>query len=129
MAPADSGPTSGEFSGIGVGIVGAIAAAAIFVVLTASTGTTYHLFPLLIGFVPAGLPRVLAERPIARRGAVIAALVGIAAVGAAWLTLEVLDEMPSATVIGDQPGGVAGEFVLFGAVGALLGAWWGSRAA
>lgn len=127
MAQADSGPTSDGFGAIGLGVAGALVAAAIFVVLTAATGTTYHLFPLLIGFLPAGLPRVLAERPINRRDATIAMAIGIAAVGAVWLSLEVMDEMPTATLISDQPGGVAGEFALFGILGALIGGWWGSR--
>jgi hypothetical protein len=99
-------------------------AGAIFVVLTARTGTTYHLFPLLIAFFPGGLPRLLTERPITAREPMIAIVLGVAAV---WLTLVLLDEMPSATLLEDQPGGVAGEFVLFGLLGAALGAWWGAR--
>jgi hypothetical protein len=102
-------------------------AGAIFVVLTARTGTAYHLFPLLIAFFPGGLPRLLTERPITAREAMIAIVLGVAAVAGVWLTLVLLDELPSATLLEDQPGGVAGEFVLFGLLGAALGAWWGAR--
>jgi len=109
------------------GALAAFAAAAIFVVLTARTGTTYHLFPLLIAFLPAGLPRVIVERQLGSREATIAAVIGLFAMGGAWLALALLDEMPGATLIADQAGGVGGEFALFGIAGALLGGWWGSR--
>jgi hypothetical protein len=112
-----------------IGIAGAVIAAAVFVVLTSATGATYHLFPLLIGFVPGGLPRLLSERPLNPREGTIATVAGLAAVGVAWLALVLLDEMPAATLISDQPGGVPGEFVLFGLLGAILGGWWGSRSA
>ena len=129
MTQAGSNASDGGFAAIGLGIVAAVVAGAIFVVLTAASGTTYHLFPLLIGFVPGGLPRVLTERPISRRDAIIAVVAGIAVVGAAWLVLELLEEMPSATLLDDQPGGVGAELLLSGALGALTGAWWGSRPA
>ncbi|MDA0352165.1 MAG: hypothetical protein DWG79_00385 [Chloroflexi bacterium] len=119
-------PEAGTSRIVGGALV-AFAAAAIFVVLTARTGTTYHLFPLLIAFLPAGLPRVLAERQLGSREATIAAVIGLLAMGGAWLALALLDEMPSATLIADQPGGVGGEFALFGIAGALLGGWWCSR--
>lgn len=127
MAKAEARSANAAAANVTVGIVAAVAASAGFVVLTASTGTTYHLFPLLIGFMPGGLPRVLAERPISRRDGVLAIITGVVAVGAAWLALELLDEMPAATFFSDQPGGVPGEFVLFGVLGALIGGWWGSR--
>ena len=129
MTKAEPKPATAEAGGIVIGVLGAAVAAAIFIVLTASTGTTYHLFPLLIGFVPGGLPRVLADRPISPREGTMATVAGILAVGAAWLVLVILDEMPAATLIADQPGGVGGEFVLFGVLGAIVGGWWGSRAA
>jgi len=127
MAKAESGSANAAPASITVGIVAAVAAAAGFVMLTASTGTTYHLFPLLIGFVPGGLPRVLSERPISTRDGVLAIVAGMVAVSAAWLALELMDEMPTATFFSGQPGGVPGEFILFGVLGALIGGWWGSR--
>lgn len=119
----------GPGAGFAIGMAGAAIAAAVFVVLTASTGTTYHLFPLLIGFAPGGLPRLLTDQPLASRETVIAIVAGVLLVSAAWLVLVVIDEMPTATLISDQPGGVGGEFVLFGGLGALFGSWWGSRPA
>jgi hypothetical protein len=103
-------------------------AAAIFVALTIGTGATYHLFPLAIAAAPAVLPRLLLERPLSRSRAAIAALLGLAAVGIAWLTLVALDEMPVTTFFEGQPGGVPGEFIAFGLLGALAATWWGSRA-
>lgn len=129
MAKADSTAGAMGLGGIAVGLGASVIAAVLFVVLTSATGTTYHLFPVLIAFLPAGLPRVLSQRPVSIRDGAIAGAVGFAAVLAIWLSLELLDEMPAATLIGGQPGGVAGEFVLFGAIGALVGAWWGSRPA
>ena len=127
MTNAGTKPSTAGAGGIALGILGAAVAAAVFVVLTAATGTTYHLFPLLIGFVPGGLPRLLSERPISPREGTIATVAGLVAVGVAWLALVILDEMPTATLIADQPGGVPGEFVLFGVLGAIVGGWWGSR--
>ena len=43
------------------------------------------------------------------------------------INVELLDEMPSATLLDNQPGGVRGEFALFGILGALAGSWWGSQ--
>ena len=127
MTKASARSGTAEGGSIAIGIIGAIVAGALFVVLTASTGTTYHLFPLLIAFVPGGLPRVMSEHSISSRDGMVAAVVGFAAVIAAWLAMVVIDEMPTATLISDQPGGVGGEFVLFGGVGAIVGGWWGSR--
>ena len=54
---------------------------------------------------------------------------GAVAVVVAWITLVALDEMPHTTLIADQPGGVEGEFVVFGLLGAFAGGWWGTRPA
>lgn len=109
------------------GIAASAIAAAIFVALTIGTGATYHLFPLAIAAAPAVLPRLFFERPLSTSRAAIAALLGLAAVGTAWLTLVALDEMPATTFFEGQPSGVPGEFIAFGLLGALAAAWWGSR--
>lgn len=109
------------------GTVASAIAAAIFVALTIGTGATYHLFPLAIAAAPAVLPRLLLERPLSMSRAAIAAVLGVASVGIAWLTLVLLDEMPATTFVEGQPGGVPGEFIAFGLLGALAAAWWGSR--
>ena len=110
-----------------VGVGGAAVAAALFVLLTVNTGTTYHLFPLAIAAAPGVLPRLIFDRPLNARQGTLATLLGIAAVGVAWGSLELLGEMPSATILSDQPGGVRGEFAVFGILGALAGSWWGSQ--
>ena len=110
------------------GTLAAAIAAAVFIVLTTTTGATYHLFPLAIAAAPVLIPRLLLERPLSNARARIAAALGLAAVGAAWLTLVLLDEMPTTTFFEGQPGGVPGEFIVFGLIGALAATWWGSRA-
>ena len=128
MARSDSSGARDDFSRIAPGVLASIVAAVIFVALTARTGTTYHLFPVLIAFLATGLPRVLTELPIGRRDATFGSVLGVVVVVAAWRALELLDDMPSATLIAGQPGGVPGEFLLSGVLGALVGAWWGTRA-
>jgi hypothetical protein len=117
----------GPGAGIVIGGAGAAIAAAVFVVLTASTGKTHHLFPLLIRFAPGGLPRLLSDQPLGSRESVIAIVAGALLVVVTRLVLVVLDEMPTAMLVSDQPRGVSGEFVLFGGLGALAGSFWGSR--
>jgi hypothetical protein len=39
------------------------------------------------------------------------------------LPLVLLDEMPATTFLQGQPGGIHGEFVAFGLLGALTTAW------
>ena len=112
---------------LALGMAAAAVAATIFVILTLATGATYHLFPLAIAALPVVLPRLLFERPLSMSRARIAAALGLAAVAVAWLALVLLDEMPATTFFQGQPGGVPGEFVAFGLLGALTAAWWGSR--
>ena len=127
QATAKTPEQTAPMTDLALGVAAAAIAAVIFVVLTTATGATYHLFPLAIAAAPALLPRLLLERSISSSTAAIAAALGLAAVGGAWVTLLVLDEMPLTTFVEGQPGGVPGEFVAFGLVGALLAAWWGSR--
>lgn len=117
--------TPAAISGVAVAAI----FAAIFVVLTANTGTTYHLFPLVIAAAPGVLPRLLQDVPLSSRAGTVAMMLGATAVVVAWITLVALDEMPHVTLIGDQPGGVEGEFVVFGLLGAFAGGWWGTRPA
>ena len=113
---------------LALGTAAAALAATIFVALTAATGATYHLFPLVIAAAPALLPRLLFARPLTPGRTRLAAALGLAAVAAAWLALVLLHQMPRTTFFEGQPGGVPGEFVAFGLLGALAAAWWGSRA-
>ena len=127
QATAKTPEQTAPITDLALGTTAAAIAAVIFVVLTTATGATYHLFPLAIAAAPALLPRLLLERSISSGNAVIAAALGLAVVGGAWVTLLALDEMPASTFVEGQPGGVPGEFIAFGLIGALLAAWWGSR--
>jgi len=127
QATAKTPEQTAPMTDLALGVAAAVIAAVIFVVLTTATGATYHLFPLAIAAAPALLPRLLLERSISSSTAAISAALGLAAVGGAWVTLLVLDEMPLTTFVEGQPGGVPGEFIAFGLVGALVAAWWGSR--
>ncbi len=117
-------PTTGS---VWVGLGGAAVAAVVFVLLTVNTGTTYHLFPLVIAAAPGVIPRLMLDRPLTPRGGTYATILGLLAIAIAWGALELLDEMPTATLLSNQPGGVRGEFALFGILGALAGSWWGSQ--
>ena len=110
-----------------VGVGGAAIAATVFVLLTVNTGTTYHLFPLVIAAASGVIPRLVFDSALTPRQGTLATLLGIAAVAVAWGALELLGEMPSATLIADQPGRVRAEFAVFGLLGALAGSWWGSQ--
>ncbi len=129
QATAKTSEQAAPAADLAVGAAGAAVAATIFVILTVATGATYHLFPLAIAAAPALLPRLLLDRALAPARARLAAVLGLAAVGAAWLALVLLDEMPVTTFFEGQPGGVPGEFVAFGLIGAIAGSWWGSRGA
>ncbi len=114
---------------LALGTAAAAVAATIFVALTLATGATYHLFPLAIAAAPALLPRLILERALIPRRALLAAAVGLSAVAVAWLSLVLLGQMPATTFFEGQLGGVPGEFVAFGLLGAATAAWWGSRGA
>jgi hypothetical protein len=90
--------------------------AALWIALTALTGKTYHLAPLLVAAAPGILAR---SSPRLRRRATWA---GVATTLAAWLVIAAAGLEPSATIIEHQPGGVALETAVFGALGAAIGA-------
>jgi uncharacterized membrane protein AbrB (regulator of aidB expression) len=107
----------------------AFALAALWVVLTALTGKTYHLAPGLIAWVPGltfGLFRHGLADGATRRArlglASVASMLGVFAVAAGWAVIAVDGVTPSATVFAAQPGGVGGEVALAALLGALLGA-------
>jgi hypothetical protein len=90
--------------------------AALWVGLTAQTGKTYHVAPLLVAAAPGVLARGVGVSPPA---AVTAGLVTFAA---GWLAILAAGIEPSATLFAHQPGGVAVETLAFGALGAAVGA-------
>ena len=115
-----------------VGVAATAIATVVWVALTAASDgdTTYHLFQLVIGAAATLSARSVAPVPLRIREAIVGAVVSIAGVAAGWVVLEAIDKWPSATFIGDQPGGVEGETIAFAAVGAVTGliyaAYWRS---
>jgi hypothetical protein len=99
---------------LAAGIGFALAATAAWVALTAATGKTYHLAPIVIAAAP-GIAARATEREVSWT---VAAATGLAAVAAGWAVIVAADIEPSAMLVEGQPGGVEGEVV----VGALIGA-------
>jgi hypothetical protein len=97
-------------------LVAGVPIAALWIALTALTGKTYHLAPLLVAAAPGILAR---SGPRLRRRATWS---GVATTLAAWLVIAAAGLEPSATIIEHQPGGVPLETAAFGALGAAIGA-------
>ena len=106
-------------------VVGAIAvtvATAAWVVITSlADGTTYHMFPLLIGATGPGFAHYAARERLRLVEAVVAAGDGVAGWIVGWAVLVSMDRWPSSTVFADQPGGVGGETVMLGLAGGVIG--------
>ena len=98
-----------------------IASAAWVVITTIADGTTYHLFPLLIGAAGPVFARYGAGSRLTTVESLVSVSDGIIGWIAGWLVLVSMDQWPSATVIADQPGGVGGETVMLGLAGAVVG--------
>jgi hypothetical protein len=106
---------------LAVGVSAVIAGA--WVGLTAWTGKTYHLAPVLAAAAPGYVAR-FAGWPSRSRAAVLGlAVVGGGAVGGGWSAIVAAGIEPTATLVHGQPGGVLVEVV----VGALLGVVLGTR--
>ncbi len=106
-----------------IGVAATAIATVVWVALTAASDgdTTYHLFPLVIGAAATLSARYVAPGPLRLGEALAAAVIGVAGVIAGWVVLEAIDKWPSATFIGDQPGGVEGETIAFAVVSAVAG--------
>jgi hypothetical protein len=105
-----------------IGAAAAAIAAAAWVLITAlADGTTYHLFPLLIGAAAPVVARYVVPDPLSVVEAAIATAAGAIAWLAGWAVLVAIDQWPSATFLEDQPGGVEGETIVFGLAGAVIG--------
>lgn len=105
-----------------LGAATAAIAGLVWVVLTAmADGTTYHLFPLLIGASAPVAARYVVPNPLTLIEAALTAAFGAAAWIAGWIVLVVLDQWPAATFLEDQPGGVEGETIVLGLAGAVIG--------
>jgi len=97
-------------------VAAAVAVAGVWIGLTAWTGKTYHLAPVLAAAAPAVVAR--GRGPVASPRVAFLAGAGVGVALGAWAALVALGIEPTATVVDRQPGGVAGEVVL----GALAGA-------
>ena len=106
-------------------IVGAIAVAvatAAWVVITSiGDGTTYHLFPLLIGASGPVFARYAAGDKLNGIEALVSASDGAVGWIVGWALLASMGNWPSSTVFADQPGGVGGETVVLGLTGGVIG--------
>lgn len=106
-----------------IGVIAAAVATAVWVALTARTGTTYHLFPFIVAAAPGVISR-LDGPPLSRVEAALTTAGGLAAVAAGWFVLVATDETSTATFVAGQPGGVAGESAVIALIGAAFSAWW-----
>ena len=106
-------------------VVGAIAvttATGAWVLITAmGDGTTYHVFPLLVGASGPVFARYAAGDRLTPVEALVSA--GDGAIGwiVGWALLASMGEWPSSTVFADQPGGLAAETVAMGLAGGVIG--------
>ena len=105
-----------------LGAAAAAIASAVWVILTAAAdGTTYHLFPLLIGAAAPAAARYVVPSRLPPVEAAIATALGAVAWIAGWVVLVVIDRWPAVTFLEDQPGGVEGETIVLGLLGAVIG--------
>ena len=105
------GPARGALTtGGAVAVVVVVA----WVALTAATGKTYHLAPLLAALAPGVFARAMLGR-LGWAVGLVAGLLGFAIALGGWGIIVSLDERPSALLFDGQPGGVFGE-VLGGAL-------------
>ena len=111
------------WSALLLGLAATAVATAVWIGLTifSDGDTTYHLFPLVIGASAALAARYVVSGPLRISEASLGAAIGLAAVLVGWAALVAADNWPSATFLGDQPGGVGGETVALGLLGAVIG--------
>lgn len=106
-----------------MGVAAAAVATTIWVVLTARTGTTYHLFPFIVA-ASLGVMSRLGGPPLSRVEAAVTTIGGLGAVATGWFVLVATDETSHATFVADQPGGVGGETIVIALLGAAFSVWW-----
>ena len=98
-----------------------IATVAWVVITSLADGTTYHLFPLLIGATGPAFARYAAGNRLTTPELLVSASDGAIGWIVGWLVLVSMDQWPSSTVFADQPGGVGGEAVVLGLAGGVIG--------
>lgn len=111
---------SGQVPVAGVTLATALAAllAGAWVLLTAATGKTYHLAPLLAAAAPAAV--VFTQGDGRLPPAWLVAAIGLAAAAAGWLVILAAGIKPTATFVPGQPGGVWLEVAGGGLFGAAV---------
>lgn len=109
---------------------------AAWVALTAVSGKTYHLAPLLIAATPGWVLRWAHEAdekplPEAFVPSRLVAVTGISvvAVASGWLAVRAGGADPGVTIVPDLPGGTTGEAIAFTLLGLFVAARSVSRAA
>lgn len=100
-------------------IVGLVAT--VWVLLTRTSGLTYHFFPLVISASAPVVPAMVFGLSLPRLAALRLAGGGLLVVATGWAAMALGGFAPTATFVAGQPGGVPAEVVFF----ALLGAWRG----
>jgi len=109
-----------------LGALAAPIAVAVWVILTARTGTPCLLFPFVVAS-SLGIMSRLSGPPLSRAKSIATSLGGLAAVAGGWFLLVARDETSTATLVADQPGGVAGETAVFAVLGVAFSVWWTRR--
>lgn len=104
-----------------LGLAAGVATVGIWVALTARTGNTYHLAPVVATLAPAGVAR-LRDLRASMSGALVLVALGLAVTAVGWASIELVGVEPSATFVADQPGGVTGEVIGGALAGAALAA-------
>lgn len=100
-------------TGIGV----ALAVGGGWIALTAATGKTYHLAPLLGAIAPALTIRAVLGTRIGASSGLVLGTLGAALMLGAWGLIVALDIEPHATLADGIPGDVFGEVVIGAAIG------------
>ncbi len=106
---------------IGVALLASLLMTAFWIGLTTRNDLNYHLFPATIAAAPAVVLNLIRGTAPARTGSLLLTAIGLGLVFGAWLLLEALEEAPTATFVGGQPGGTRAEAAVLAVAGAALG--------
>ncbi len=104
---------------IGVALLASLLMTAFWIGLTTRNDLNYHLFPATIAAAPAVVLNLIRGTAPARTGSLLLTAIGL--VFGAWLLLEALEEAPTATFVGGQPGGTRAEAAVLAVARAALG--------
>ena len=105
---------------IGIGVAVLIGGG--WIALTAATGKTYHLAPLLGAIAPALTIRAVVSTRIGALSGFVLGTLGAGLMLAAWGIILALDIEPDTTIADGIPGDVFGEVVIGAAIGLVASA-------